>query len=751
MRYIPERSGDVIVQVPEDKNAYVNVKNIGATGRGDLEFTGTITDIDSEGIVTISNIDDGAGNSLFQYQDILKSGVGIQLFGYNDPTTVDSPLLSVLTHTKVGVDFSNLPGANTNLAPLTYYVFGFDPQTGRLPFSRSVVNIGTKVLNPDLWGTEQYVQLNFSRVNQYALPIIYRIWGNKVDFLGVIGNNKVGYPGNSSDFRDLGILEIPSWDGEPVMPSYLSNVFSVAGTEVFQVKKVKAKESLRILPNLFGSLPSYIQCNGLSVSSQLTAGDTVRFIIDDTLYVRNAINLASTTEVKEVFLPSGIYNVSDMAFVNTSQRDFSNISLRGVGDGSIIRRLPCTQGNPTNPGVLNFTGQSISPRISGIRVKSIAIDGNRSESFSQLPPVTTEVGLQIQYGDNVVINDCTVTECGGGGIALYDTRGAVITNNAVEVTGRSYEQTVSPLLIDTSENIVVQGNRLEFATTGPRVISTEYSTINGNIIRGCGDRGIILETSFQWNTQGGNLAYSDNDSIIRSIDTYNNEYSRAAIEVRKGFALDPVYMTVTYGGESVQIYQDSVKAKIFTLNSSGVKDSSSPAGYFRVLQTSDQLDAGIFSLTLPGGTTNELVGSDTVLATGNLNDPDGYVYEVTADIKLGNGTRGYQTSTIRKLESGGVTYTAIGLRNSSDILSFQIFSSTSSQNDKIIVTDTLLSGWDSTISYQVVGINPETNSILLSSIPSLNLSTEPVTFTGSLFIVRTGYFVADGNLIVHSL
>ena len=540
MRYIPERSGDVIVQVPEDRNAYVNVRNLGATGRGDLEFTGTISDI-SDNIITISNIDDGNGNSLFQYQDVLKSGTGLQIFSYDTPTVTDTPILSVSAHTSVGVDFSNSPGTNFNLAPLTYYVFGFDPQTGRLPFFRSTVNVGTKVLNPDLWGTEQYVQLTFSRTTQYALPVIYRVWGNRVDFLGVIGNNKVGYPGSGNNvFRDLGLLEIPGWESDPVLPSYLSNVFSVAGSEVTQVRRVRGRERLRIIPNPLGSLPSYIQCTGISVGSQLASGHTARFVIDDTESIRNALSLAASGSIKEVFFPAGIYNISDTSFVNTSQSDFSNLSLRGIGDGSVLKRLACTLSNPTTPGVLNFTGESVSPRVSGIRIRSIAIDGNRSESFSQVSPITSEVGLQIKYGDNIVINDCTVTECGGGGIALYDTRGAAITNNTVQFTGRAYEQTVSPLLIDTSENIVAQGNRLQFATTGPRVISTEYSTINGNVIRSCGDSGLKLENSSQWNAQGNfNLAYSDNDSIIRSIDTYNNEYSKATIEVRRGTSLTP--------------------------------------------------------------------------------------------------------------------------------------------------------------------------------------------------------------------
>jgi parallel beta-helix repeat protein len=749
MRYIPDLASDVIVQVPEDKNAYINVRNIGASGRGDLEFTGTVTDIDAEGVVTISNIDDGEGNSIFQYTDVLKSGVGIQLFGYRTPGLEETPILSVSSSSVVNVDFSGSLGANPNLAPLTYYVFGFDPQTGRLPFFRSTVTVGTKVLNPDLWGTEQYVQLDFIRTSQYALPVIYRVWGSRVDFLGVIGNNKIGYPGSGTQaFRDLGLLEIPGWESDPLLPYFLSNVFSVTGVDATQIRKVVGKERVTILPNQLGTLPSYIQCTGLSANSQLQAGDTVTFTLDDTSFVQTAINLASTSDVKEIFFPAGIYNVADTFFTNTSQSNFSNISIRGVGDGSVIRRLPCTLSNPGNPGILNFTGESVSPRVRGIRLRSIAFDGNRTESFSQVSPITSEVGLQIRYADNVVINDCTVTGCGGGGIALYDTKGASLIGNTIRLTGRSYEQTVSPLLIDTSENVVAQANLLEFATTGPKVISTDYSTINGNIIRACGDNGLVLETSFQWNAQG-NLAYSDNDSLIRSIDTYNNEYSKAAIEVRSGFALDPVYMTVTLGGESVGILKNSVNADIYALDSSGIK--TTPAiGAFRVLETSAQLEAGIFSLTLPA-TTSANYNGKTIPATNSLTNADGYMYEVKATVLIG---RNLSPLSILSATVGGNQYVAVRLRNPSDILGFQIYSASSPENDRIKITgfdNTNLAGLDQDVAYTVIGIDTDTNSLLLNPISGLTLTTTPIEFLGgSLYIQRSDYFVADGNLIVHS-
>lgn len=758
MRYIPALASEVIVQVPEDLNSYVNVRNIGATGRGDLEFTGTVTDI-SDGIVTISGISDGDGGSIFQYSDLLKGGVELQAFSYSTNTTPETPSLTVSSHTAVGnVDFSSSTGINSNLAPLTYYVFGYDADRGILPSApiqyqvRPNSNVASKVLNPDFWNTEQYIQLNLGRTSQFVLPVIYRVWGNRVDFLGVIGNNKVGYPGSSNVvFRDLGNTELPAWDTEPSLPSFMSDLFSVGGNQVLLIKKITAKEKLEILPNLLGSQPSFIQCTGLKGGSLMSSGNTVRFTIDDTKYFQRAVGIAASSRIKEIFFPAGIYNIRDTFFSNSGQIDYSNLSLRGVGNGSVIKRLPSNISNPSVPGLINFTGQTQNPRVSGLRITSLSFDGNRKESFSLAAPIESEVTLQVKNADNLVVSDCTFADNGGGGIRVENSNGLSLTTNKILRTGRSYEQSVSPLLIDTSENVVAQGNIMEFATTGPRVINTDFSTINGNIIRGCGDGGIDLQTSFQWNAQG-NIAYSDNDSIIRSIDTYNNEYSRATIEVRKGFALDPIFMTVTAGGESVGIVKDSVDANIFTLNSAGQK--SSAVGSFRVLQTADQLDAGIFSLTLPG-ITSQVVGGKTIPSTNSLSNSDGYMYEVKSSVLIGNSGRGFRPFSIRSANIGGTNYVAVQLRNSSDLLSFQIYSAANtSENDRVAISgfqNTNLSGWDQTESYAILGIDSDTNSILLNFIPGFTIGPTPVEFIGGkLLILRPNYFVADGNLFVHT-
>lgn len=729
MRYIPERSLDVVFQVPEDLNSYINVVNVGATGLGDIEFTGTITDIQDD-VVTVGGIQDGLGGTITDYRQTFIPGVDIELFAYGISTLPQTPLIGTGSPTVVGVDFSSSTGVNPNLAPLTYIVFGYDIQTGILPQSKLTIPIGTKVLNPNLWNIDQYVQLNLSRSVGYAVPIIYRVWGNTVKLLGVIGNNKVGYPGSGSfAFRDLGLTEIPSWQPETILPDFMSGLFSVAGTGVTQVGFLRGKSRVTIDPEIPGSQSAYIQARG--DTSRFSFGDTVRFYIDDTKYVQEAIGRAVSGRIKEVFFPAGTYNIRDTFFTNSS-----GIGLRGVGDSSTIRRLPSAIANGTNSGLLSLSGP-------GIRVQDMTIDGNSTDTFSAVSPIGSEVSLSINNSDGVVISGVSVVYSGGGGISMDGSSNVTFTGNRIIRTGRPYEQSVSPVLFTDCDNIVAQGNIFQYATTSPKVSSTEFSTVNGNIIRGCGDKGLEIFASSQWNAQG-NLAYSDNDSIIRSIDTYNNEYSRATIEVRKGFALDPVYMTVTYGGESVSILKNSIEADIYTLNSLQAK--STKIGSFRVIETSAQIESGIFSVTLPG-----TVSETTIPATGSLNNEFGYMYEVKASVLIGN----IQPLSIRRFVIDTTNYIAIRLRNSSDLLSFQVYSASSPENDQILIrgfSNTDLGGWDQNAGYGVIDIDTDTNSLVLANITSLtSLTSTPVDFLGgTLSIIRSDYFVADGNLYVHT-
>jgi parallel beta-helix repeat protein len=747
MRYIPDYASQTVLQIPEDKNAYINVKNVGASGRGDVNFSASVTNI-QDSILTLGSVSDGEGGSISEYRDFLKTGTDLLAFIYSPPGAQQDASVTVPTFTQVGVDFSGSEFTNPNLAPLKYIVFGYDVQTGAVPNAKEVVEIGSKILNPDFWNLDQYVQLNLSKSGQYVVPVVYRIWGSRVDFLGLIGNNSTGYS-TSGSFRDLGLTEIPNWDVDRVMPFFLEGVFSVTGADVTVSKRVRGKEKLNIRPTFAGALQNTLQCFSEGVLSKYATGNTVMFVIDDTQYIRNAVVLAATGSIKDVFFPSGTYNSADFSFKSSSSIDYSNITLRGVGESSRVKRLPSNTPSPSNPGLMSFSGAGNNSRIRGVKFDSMVFDGNRNENFSTLSPRESETTVNVEFSDGLTIRNCLVQDNAGQGVRISDSSNISLLNSRISRTGRAYEQNSEPLVVVNSENLVGQGNILELATSSPLVESTDFSTLNGNIVRGCGDKGFDLQSSFQWNSQG-NIAYSDNDSIIRSIDTYNNEYSRATIEVRRGFALDPVFMTVTYGGEPVSIVKNSVKAEIFNLTSQGVKGTK--AGSFRVIQTADQLEAGIFSLTLPGTTSQQFSG-ETIIATGLLNNPNGYVYEVRADILIGGGPRGYRPLSIAGVEINSEDYPAVNLVNPSDLLSLQIHSPQGLENDRILIKDFLntLAGWDQESSYPIYDIDVDTNSIVLDQIEGFIPPNPSVEFSeGKLFIARPNYFVADGNLFVHT-
>lgn len=777
MRYIPDIGKQFVLQVPEDKNSYINVKNYDARGLATV-FTGSIfSGLQDE--LSIGTITDGAEGTLQQYLDILSVGVEIQAHMYRGTGASDAelPLISVSSENLEGVDFSDSAVSSNLIQPLKYYIFGYDTATGKMPKAVQIVGAEgqySKVLDPDKWNQDQYVDINFTRTGQYVVPIIYRVWGSKVDFLGMIGNAKIGFPGASVlSFRDYGLKEIPSWNNDPAFwtPDFLDGVISVIGGVPTQVKKIVGKEHLRIMPRIEGSQPNYIQCEtagdgSLTNPEDYQFGDEVKFIIDDTQPIRNAINLAAQGNIKEIFFPAGVYHFRNSSFINTSSNNYSNISFRGVGEGSVIKRLQASISGSINPGLLNFSGERESIRMEGIRFRSIVFDGNRSSTASLVGPISGSVDSSryvaetlvfLKYADNVSVTECRFIDAGGAGIHTESSSAILMTNNIFSRLGRSYEPEVRPIEVYETSNSIVQGNIFEFCTSSPYFFSVDFSTINNNIIRSCGDQGVVLETSYQWNASN-NLAYSDTDSLIRSVDQYNNEYSKAPIEIRRGTALEPIYFTVTNGGETIGIKKDTIIADIYGLDSLGRKDASNKIGSFKVIQTDDQLEAGIFSVTLPG-LQSATIDGNTVPATSDfaLLDPAsgqfGYMYEISGTVRLGASGRGYVPVNISEANIGGNDYLAIQLRNSSELLSFLIFDADNPENDYIIIegfSNTNLDGWDQNSAYRVVGVDINTNSLLLDTNPNLQPGTTGIDFLGGqLYIQRSNYQIADGNIIVN--
>ena len=776
MRYIPDTGKQFVLQVPEDKNSYINVKNYDARGLSTI-FTGNVVSGAEDGI-SIGSISDGIGGTLQQYFDVLSVGIELQAHIYRGTSGGggENPLISVSNAVLQGVDFSTSTVSSNALQTLKYYIFGYDTSTGKMPNAVQIVGQSgqySKVLDPNKWNQDQYVDINFTRTGQYVVPIIYRVWGSRVEFLGMIGSAKIGFPGASAlKFRDYGLKEIPSWNNDPDYwtPEFLNGVISILGGVPTQVKKIIGKEHLKIRPRIEGSQPNYIQCEAVPDGPLVNPedyqfGDEAKFIIDDTLPIRNAINLAAQGNIKEIFFPAGTYNIRNTSFVNSSSVNYSNITLRGVGEGSRFKRLQASISGSTNPGLFNFTGEGEPIKIEGIRFRSIVFDGNKSSTASLAGPISgsvdpsryvSETLVFLKYADSISFTECKFIDAGGPGVHAEASSAIIMTNNIFSRLGRSYEPEIRPIEVYETSNSIIQGNIFEFCTSGPYFFSVDFSTINNNIIRSCGDQGVVLETSYQWNA-ANNLAYSDTDSLIRSVDQYNNEYSKAVIEIRRGTALEPIYFTVTHGGESVGIKTNSIIADIYELDSIGRKDVSKKKGSFRVIQTKDQLEAGIFSVTLPG-LQEALVGGLTIPATKDFDllSPStgkyGYMYEISGIVKLGSSGRGYTPVNIKSVNVNGPKL-AISLKNSSELLSFIVFSAESQDNDYILIdgfSNTNLSAWSKDTAYRVVGIDNDTNSLLIESITGISTTASGIDFLGGqLYIQRSGYQIADGNIFVN--
>jgi len=215
---------------------------------------------------------------------------------------------------------------------------------------------------------------------------------------------------------------------------------------------------------------------------------------------------------------------------------------------------------------------------------------------------------------------------------------------------------------------------------------------------------------------------------------------------------------VTNGGESIGIKEDTIIANIYALDANGQKNANSNTGSFKVIQTADQLEAGIFSVTLPGVGPGTEIDGVQVPATSefSLLDPAvgqyGYMYEIKATVRLGQAGRGYIPTNIREFAQNGNNYLAIRLRNSSELLSFQIFNSASSENDSILIKgfkNNDLTGLDEDKAYQVVGVDTTSNSLLINTIAGLSPGPGVDFLGGQLFIQRSNYQIADGNIIVN--
>lgn len=775
MRYIGRFSNtNTQVQIEPDFNSYVNVKTFGTAGL-DRYFYGRVRGAGGDGsVITIGEIVDFS-----RYQeDYFKVGQEVVAFFFRDTSNPGVEFEGKITSpgiTAVG----NVVGAGlSTAAQLKYFIFAYNPVSGQFSPYRVNFSIDNIYKDPKTqFDEENYVRLSFSRANSNWLPVIYRQWGTKaVEFLGVLSNNILG-SNVSVTFNDLGPIQIPSWDEEKLnsnlgFPEFLKDIVSIQ-SEGFLAKTIVEMRRLKVLSSSLSGNVEFVDAANEG-GSFLTLNDTqlrVKFKFDDTKAIQDAIDYAASSGLKDVFFPSGTYSVRNIRCYNSvNKSDYNGITLRGLGESSVIKRSPSTVNPIGQFGIFGVLGEGSDSRLTGVTISGLGFDGNKNEVFQVLVPENDVYGIgdkyndsiALEYVDSVRINNCSFYNGLGSAIYSLNSEKLNITSNRVFELSKPYELNISPIKIRESSKAIVQGNLFENCTGPVDLTGVEGSTVSNNIINNCGETGIRLNASENWAAQG-NLAYNQSGSIIRSTDLYNNEYSRVNLDVKRGITMPPVYFTVTDGGLPVNIVRESIRARVYPLNSSYNYNTAVAAEYLQVVESAPQLLAGIFAITAPiasgVGTPNSSNSGKNIKGTQDydLLNPGagkyGYGYRITATVGVGK----YAIQRIQWAGPSDPTKIKIFLRNSADILS--LFFTTSGGGGDLIQTsgvgveNSTLQNWPDLVAIQVNSIDQENSAIVIQTpteVASLFNDESDIysTPSGFLSLIKNNYFIADGNIYV---
>lgn len=781
MRYIGRINQSTLVQVDPDKNSYINVKSFGATGL-DEYFVGRVKGTGGDGSVIF--IGDIPNYSAYE-QDYFKVGQEIYAFFYLDTSTPGSIYNGIFTGAAAQTVGNVVSAGLSTSKTLNYYIFPFNVNTGTLSPYYETISVANVYKDPQTqFNEDNYIKLLLNRADSGWLPVIFRKWGSDaIKFLGIPSNDIFGNS-TSLTFNDRGTIEIPFWDEQALLdgeffPELFNGLFTITSQSVSSKTIVKKKRLKIIARSLTGVLEFEDAENpGSSLTDLDNTSLRVKFKFDDTEAIQQAINTSVQNSLKDVFFPGGTYNVRNIQLnsPNLEPRDYSGIVLRGSGESSVIKRLP-THNNPINQyGTIGLIGTGETNRIQGVTITNLGFDGNKTESFPtrSAESTTYSIGnryfdaISLEYADSVRITNCAFYDGFGSALSSLNSNKLNISDNRVYQLSKPYESNISPVMISESSRVIIQGNLFENCSGALDFTGIEASTINNNIINNCGETGFKLQASATWNATN-NLAFNQSGSIIRSVDLYDNEYTRVSVDVKKNQVMTPIYFTVTEGNLPVNIVPGSIIARIYPLNSSyNYNTAPSLASYFQVVETKPQLEAGIFALTAPVTTINSGSGGSNqgkkIKGTSDFDllDPGssnyGYGYKITSTVSVGN----FPT---RKIAWSSTNLIKIYLKNSADILSIQFFGLGGSVDDQIRtsgigVPNSQLENWPDGAAVVIESIDSENSAIVVSLVgdnsSEFNSVSEKfndeddeyITPGGFLSIVKSNYFIADGNVYV---
>ena len=175
---------------------------------------------------------------------------------------------------------------------------------------------------------------------------------------------------------------------------------------------------------------------------------------DDTTAIQNAINYASSNEMKTVFFPAGRYRTTATIYLeydatnnpNFNSGEFNNGAIRLLGEGSIHTWAfhggayygSCIEGDADVGPVIQATSASSSTYVPNIQIEKLTVIGNNDSQVVKIQQSPLQTGLDHVYigqngtGDGLhlldgswfsYVRDTTITKTSGGnkysGIGIY--------------------------------------------------------------------------------------------------------------------------------------------------------------------------------------------------------------------------------------------------------------------------------------------------------------------------------------------
>ena len=225
---------------------------------------------------------------------------------------------------------------------------------------------------------------------------------------------------------------------------------------------------------------------------------------DDTKAIQSAINNASPILMTTIYFPKGIYNIASYTTTTNFLENYclklhSNLSIKGDGDGSIIRLADHTfDKKDTAANGHIFYGKVVQ----NVNFSDLLIDMNGSNNLVPLNVFKNYSAIFTSVGENYHINNITVKNCSGTNmIDIMSDGDNLLIENCRFINGGNYVGNSKPNngQIDFSfvysewTNTIIRNNfiqqqnieiALENYTGGIELHGSGSSAVN-NYVEGC--------------------------------------------------------------------------------------------------------------------------------------------------------------------------------------------------------------------------------------------------------------------------